>query len=1695
LATALAVTLFFVTGCAGVVGTTPTAPTIATQPANQTVLAGNSATFSVVAGGASPLSYQWQQNGAAISGATSASYTTPPTTTAENDTLFQVEVTNPAGSITSGAAQLVVSPVPMAPTVTTQPASQTVMAGQTATFSVVASGTQPLTYQWEMNGWVIEGATSPSYTTQATTTAQSGSSFVVVVSNSAGTALSNPAMLTVYPDPVPPSISTQPANQSVLAGQSATFSVVASGTPPLNYQWQSNGAAISGATAATYATPATTMANNGSTFDVVVTDIAGNTTSNSATLTVSADTVAPTITTQPVSQTVTAGQTVTFSVVATGTPPLNYQWFLDGVVIAGATSPIYTTGAATTASNGSTYNVIVSNVAGSTPSNNVTLTVLPGAMAPTITTQPASATVTAGQAATFSVVASGTQPLSYQWQMNGAAIAGATSSSYTTPATTTANSGSTFNVVVSNSAGTVTSNSATLTVNAAAVAPTITSQPASITVTAGQTATFSVVAAGTQPLAYQWYLNGVVITGANSATYTTGAANTASTGSLYDVVVSNSVGSITSNSATLTVNAAAAAPTITTQPASVTVTAGQTATFTVVASGTQPLSYQWAMNGSAISGATSASYTTPATTSANNGSTFAVTVSNSAGNITSNSATLTVDSAPSITTQPANQTVNVGQTATFSVVAAGTQPLNYQWQENGSNIAGATTASYTTPATTAADNASTFRVVVSNAAGNVASNSATLTVIVPPSITTQPVSVTVTAGQAATFSVVAAGSSPLSYQWQMNGTNINGAIAATYTTPATTTSNSGETFDVVVTNPAGTATSSAVSLTVNPGTTPPPSAIAFVQGAYATPQSDVTSVAATFTSAQSSGGLNLVFVGWNDTTFAVSSVADTMGNTYSLASGPTQLSGETTQAVYYATNIATAGAGANTVTVTFNGGAAYPDLRILEYSGASEATPIDGNGSGTGTSATASASVTTANANDVVVAGDYVQTGSLTPGTGFTSRILTDPDNDLVEDESVSTAGTYTATAPLSSTGWWVMNVVGLTSASTTGAQPPSAPSNLSATAASSTQINLSWTASTDTSGTITSYLVEQCQGAGCTTFAQVGTTNGSTTSYSATGLTASTSYTYRVRASDSNGNLSAYSNTASATTSAAPGPTVSITSPASGATESGTITVSVSASDSAGITSVQLQVDGANSGSPDTASPYTFSLNAANLTNGTHSLTAVASAADGTQATSAPVSITVSNSTGITVTGPLVVCTTNPRYFCNPSGKVVLLGGSHTWADLQNQGTPAPATFDYTGWISFLQGRGHNFFHMWQWYFPNGGTANEAPIEYSGPNFIWVRAGPGTANDGGLQFDFTQLNQTYFDTMRSRIIQAGQAGMYVSIYLFNGYEWQFDVNSQDGNPFESSNNVNGVNCPNTCPTDNSLITAQAWTYEQQYLSMLINTVNDLPNVLYAVSNESPSPGSDTWQASVISYVRSVEAALPYQHPVGMVFQFKGGTDQNLYNSAANWVSPAFGGGGLNVPTDATGQCPTQTGNGGATNPNSPNCKVVINDTDHDCGICGSQAWVWENFTRGNGTLFMDQYLVYAPSSEYSGYNNNPGPPCTDNQCTTVDTQWDPTRNAIGDILNFGNTQIDLVNMTPQDSLASEGFCLANPGSQYLVYSPSGSFTLTTAAGTYTYEWFNPSTHAVISTGSIAVGTSQSFTAPFSGDAVLWLHQ
>ena len=188
----------------------------------------------------------------------------------------------------------------------------------------------------------------------------------------------------------------------------------------------------------------------------------------------------------------------------------------------------------------------------------------------------------------------------------------------------------------------------------------ISAQPANQTVTAGQSATFTVVASGRGTIGYQWYKNGAPISGANFSSYTTSATSSTDNGEQFRVVVTNRNSSLTSSTATLTVNAAMLAPSIATQPVNQTVTAGQAATFKAAASGTAPLSFQWQKNGANIAGATSSSYITPTTTTADSGATFRVVVSNGAGTATSNAATLTVNSAPTPAIQVSPTPISFG---------------------------------------------------------------------------------------------------------------------------------------------------------------------------------------------------------------------------------------------------------------------------------------------------------------------------------------------------------------------------------------------------------------------------------------------------------------------------------------------------------------------------------------------------------------------------------------------------------------------------------------------------------------------------------------------------------------------------------------------------------------------------------------------------------------------------------------------------------------------------------------------------------------------------------------------------------------------------------------------------------------------------------------------------------------------------
>ena len=176
---------------------------------------------------------------------------------------------------------------------------------------------------------------------------------------------------------------------------------------------------------------------------------------------------------------------------------------------------------------------------------------------------------------------------------------------------------------------------------------------------------------------------------------------------------------------------ATGAPVITTQPAPTqTVTVGTSVSFTVVATGTGTLTYQWKKAGNAISGANSATYIIASPVVGNTG-TYTVTVNNAAGYANSNNAVLTVTSppgVPAITTQPANQNVTVGQTATFTVVATGTATLHYQWKKENASV-GTTDSANLTIANAQTVNAGSYTVTVTNAAGSVISKVVILTVV------------------------------------------------------------------------------------------------------------------------------------------------------------------------------------------------------------------------------------------------------------------------------------------------------------------------------------------------------------------------------------------------------------------------------------------------------------------------------------------------------------------------------------------------------------------------------------------------------------------------------------------------------------------------------------------------------------------------------------------------------------------------------------------------------------------------------------------------------------------------------------------------------------------------------------------------------------------------------------------------------
>ncbi|WP_139990769.1 S-layer homology domain-containing protein [Paenibacillus paridis] len=841
-------------------------PSIGTQPTDETVNVGGTATLSVAAsvsdGGV--LSYQWYSNGSnstsggtLVNGATGASYNAPTATAGTR--YYYVVVTNTnasvngtkSASVTSGTALVTVNALVNAatPSIGAQLTDATVNVGGTATLSVAASVSDGgvLSYQWYSNssnstsgGTLVNGATSASYNAP-TATAGTRYYYVVVTNTNASvngtktaSVTSGTALVTVNAlvNAATPSIGTQPTDASVNVGGTATLSVAASVSDGgiLSYQWYSNGsnstsggALVNGATGASYNAP-----------------------------------------------TATAGTRYYYVVVT------NTNASVNGTKTASVTS-----GTAL-----------------------VTVNALVNAAMPSIGTQLTDATVNVGGTATLSVAASVSDGgiLSYQWYSNGSnstsggtLVNGATGASYNAP---TATAGTRYYyVVVTNTnasvngtkTASVTSGTALVTVNALvnAATPSIGTQPADATVNVGGTAALSVAASVSDGgvLSYQWYSNssnstsgGALVNGATGASYN---APTATAGTrYYYVVVTNTnasvsgtkTASVTSGTALVTVNALvnAATPSIGTQPTDASVNVGGTATLNVTASVSDGglLSYQWYSNGSnstsggtLVNGATGASYNAPTATAGTRYYYVVVTNTNASVNgtksasVTSGTALVTVNAlvnaaTPSIGTQPTDASVNVGGTATLSVAASVSDGgvLSYQWYSNGSNstsggtlVNGATSASYNAPTATAGTRYYYVVVTNTNASVNgtktasVTSGTALVTVnalvnAATPSIGTQPTDASVNVGGTAMLSVAASVSDGgvLSYQWYSNGSNstsggtlVNGATGASYNAPTVTAGT--RYYYVVVTNTnagvSGTKTASVTSgtalLTVN----------------------------------------------------------------------------------------------------------------------------------------------------------------------------------------------------------------------------------------------------------------------------------------------------------------------------------------------------------------------------------------------------------------------------------------------------------------------------------------------------------------------------------------------------------------------------------------------------------------------------------------------------------------------------------------------------------------------------------------------------------------------------------------------------------------------------------------------------------------------------------------------------------------
>jgi hypothetical protein len=478
---------------------------------------------------------------------------------------------------------------------------------------------------------------------------------------------------------------------------------------------------------------------------------------------------------------------------------------------------------------------------------------------------------------------------------------------------------------------------------------------------------------------------------------------------------------------------------------------------------------------------------------------------------------------------------------------------------------------------------------------------------------------------------------------------------------------------------------------------------------------------------------------------------------------------------------------------------------------------------------------------------------------------------------------------------------------------------------------------------------------------------------------------------------------------------------------------------------------------------------------------------------------------------GPLVVSRTNGRYFTVTSDerRAVYLTGSHIWNNLHDGMGPGaacadpPERLDYTAYLDFLAERGHNFIRLWRW--------EQFRSQAAGGDFHlcmtpqpWARTGPGAAKDGKPKFDLDRFDPAFFDRLRDRVVAAGERGMYVAVMLFDGWALHLSPapDHVEGHPFHAANNVNEVGIRSIVDYQVLPLDRRVRELQESYLRKVVDTLHDLPNLLWEVANESSGGGgvdpefaealgqvgtsdwgdSTLWQYWVIDLVRRHESEMGYdRHPIGMTMQFpvaeQTRVNDPLFGSRAEWISP-----GYDDDIFAAGGHPMAPGSPQSRwledPPVADGRKVVITDTDHYAPGRGDALWAWKSFLRGHHPILMDFGLI-------GGID----PP---------DPAFEPARYAMGDTRRFAE-RMDLIDMRPRDDLSSTGYVLANPGQEYLVLQPTAAapFTVTLEPGSYAAEWFSVDDRTTLpaETTTVESATATDFQPPAEapGPSVLYL--